>query len=397
MMSRFSWLVATFLVAPAFAGPIEDLQPGQWAAVSLNTLSDVDPCPASNCSYSGIEGQSAVLDDWNGGAFATRFGTLGGYIVWGGGHAGYYGNELYVFDVATLRWVRHTQPVVNGSCDHSIDAFQNGSPCARHTYDYVDYHPPTNSFVSLGGASVHECGGCGTGYVHAFSFNDNTWRRGTSNFAGLVSLTGASSAYDPRRAVHWVLPAYGQRFSKYDLAANSGNGAWTQYSAVTMNIDTVSAIDPIKDLFVSVDSRSDSPTANRVVVHDLAAPSQPFVQITTSGDRTIEFAKAPGFEWDPVAEKFVGWASGTSVYTLTPPASNWKTSPWTWQKVNAASTNTVTPTSPNANGTYSRWRYMPSVNAFIVVNRVNEPVFVYKLSPGGSLDAPAAPNNLTAQ
>jgi hypothetical protein len=212
-----------------------------------------------------------------------------------------------------------------------------------------------------------------------------------------VSFTGASSAYDPVRDVFWVLPAFGQAFAKYDPNANGGNGSWTQYSGETINIDALSAIDPTRDLFVTLDSRSDSADAHRVVVHDLKNPAQRLVKVTTVGDRAMEFAKAPGFEWDPIVRKFVGWAGGTEVYTLTPPSGDWRTGTWLWSKVPAAPTNVVSPTAPNGNGTYSRWRYVPSVNAYIVANRVDEPVYLYKLSSAAPLAMPSAPGNLAAQ
>jgi len=44
---------------------------------------------------------------WSGGAFDTTRDRL---VVWGGGHADYPGNELYVFDLGTLRWQRLTDP-----------------------------------------------------------------------------------------------------------------------------------------------------------------------------------------------------------------------------------------------------------------------------------------------
>jgi hypothetical protein len=49
-----------------------------------------------------------------------------------------------------------------------------------------------------------------------------------------------------------------------------------------------------------------------------------------------------------------------------------------------APTNTITPTAPNQNGTYGRFRYVPSKNVFIVVNSVDENVYFYKFT--SSLD-----------
>ena len=94
---------------------------------------------------------------------------------------------------------------------------------------------------------------------------------------------------------------------------------------------------------------------------------------------------------------FVSWVSGTDVYTLTPPAGDWRTGTWAWKKVAAASNNTVAPTAPNGNHTYSRWQYVPAVNAWILANRTSDNVFFYKLSAGAGAKLPNAPASLTAQ
>jgi hypothetical protein len=61
--------------------PVESLQPGHWYQAPNSKLSSVDPCPEKNCSYSGNEGQRGVMDDWNGGAFATNYGAMGSLLV----------------------------------------------------------------------------------------------------------------------------------------------------------------------------------------------------------------------------------------------------------------------------------------------------------------------------
>ena len=222
-------------------------------------------------------------------------------------------------------------------------------------------------------------GGGGSPTPHRFGFQDDTWRRGADRTGG-GTLQGASTAYDPNRDVFWVLPAYNQKFASFDPDANAGLGAWTQYEDDNIEIDAVSAVDPSRDLFVTVDGRG----THRVRVHDLADPSAAPVFVTSAGATAPEQDSAFGFEWDPVSGAFVAWLGGTSVYTLTPPAGDWKAGTWTWAQVAAAPTNTVTPTAPNGNGTYSRWRYVPSKNVFLVVNRTSDNVFAYKFAPGGA-------------
>lgn len=69
--------LVTWVSSAAAQTLYDDLEPGRWTVISLNTIDDVDPCPSQDCSYSAVEGISGVIDDWCGGAFATRFGELG--------------------------------------------------------------------------------------------------------------------------------------------------------------------------------------------------------------------------------------------------------------------------------------------------------------------------------
>jgi hypothetical protein len=61
----------------------------------------------------------------------------------------------------------------------------------------------------------------------------------------------------------------------------------------------------------------------------------------------------------------------------------------------------VTPTSKEPNGTYGRFRYIPSKNVFIAVNRTSENVYFYRLTSGTGTPVPtlsftAAPASITA-
>lgn len=374
----------------AFAGPVEDLSPGYWYEVPNSKLSSVDPCPSNNCSYTDVQGQKAVIDVWNGGAVATRYGTKGGYIVWGGGHTAYNGNEVYIFDVDTLQWKRLSDPVQVPVCNITEGELQDGSPCTAHTYDGVDYDPSSNSFVILGAAGLAD-----TIYssprTHLFSLNSLSWRRGDV-YSGKNQGMYGISAYDPNRGVFWMYPGYNAPLGMYDPNANSGAGKWTMYNPYNADIGAMSAIDPGRDLMVWVDGASH----HQLVVFDLKDPNNP-ATVTFAGDTAPMNGTGMGFDWDATQEVFVAWLGGTDVYTLTPPSGDWKTGTWIWTKVSAAPGNTVIPTSRNSNGTYSRWRYVPAVNAWIVVNRTTDDVYFYKLSAGAAAVVPDSPANLKVQ
>jgi len=217
--NRLHSLFILLLAAPVFAGPVDDLQPGHWYEAPNSHLDSVAYSPVPP----GAEGVSAVIDDWTGGAYDSVNDRL---IAWGGGHSGYAGNEIYVFELDTMKWRRWNAPSSDVTCNFSVNEYPDGRPCSMHTYDYVDFHPGSQSFVLLGGASPYPQGGGGSSTPHMYSFVDSTWRRGPNRPTDHdQTLQGASSAYDPTRDVFWVLPGYNNKFAKFDPNANGGTGA----------------------------------------------------------------------------------------------------------------------------------------------------------------------------
>jgi hypothetical protein len=117
-------------------------------------------------------------------------------------------------------------------------------------------------------------------------------------------------------------------------------------------------------------------------------------RVSTTGDTAMVNVAYPGFAYDPVSDRFVAWHGGASVFTLDPET-------WNWRRVSPAATNSVIPTQAPPQGTFKRWRYVPSKNVFIVVNSIDENVYIYRLSSGGvgpaPAKAPSAPGNLTVR
>ena len=361
--------------AVAQAHPLDELEPGHWIVVSNNALRDVDPCPTHDCSYTAVEGVSGVIDDWNGGAFATAVGELGSLVAWGGGHNGYFGSEVYVFDLATGLWSRASEPYDNGSGSVAGDCseqgiYPDGSACPSHTYDRIDYHPPTNRLVILGSTYDPVCGGCPDPYAHAFDFDDGTWSLGASA-AGLG--WDGQTAYDSTRDVYWFIAAYGvPPLRRYDPNAD----AWSEHGpqAQAIEISGMGLYDPDHDAFLYGDPGG----TQEVFAYDLADPDASSFALVTEGDEEIAGIGQIGFEWDPAEHRVTAWADGADVYTLTPPEDgDWRTAAWTWTRIPAADDNEVVPTV-GINGTYSRFRYAPSVNAFLLVSTVDGPVWGYK-------------------
>ncbi len=372
------------------AGP-DDLQVGHWTIVSSNTVSSLDPCPARNCAYSGNEGQPGVMDDWSGGAYAGNLGTYGSLLVFGGGHGGYLGNEVYAFDIAQGAWSRLTDPANPPDCNLATSSMADNSPCSAHMYEALEYSPVTSEFVKLGSSSdAHTV--LGTAYVHALDVNTGNWRRGAKmpTWEGTASDDGegATTAWDSKRNVIWwhgswrAYATSNKTLRKYNPVTDT----WTEYPGVNVNIDAAMAYDAQRDILVINDGRSN----NRVVAFDLSTANPTSHTLNTTGDTSAQQSSAIGFDWDSTAKVFVAWMGGSQVYTLSPPASgDWRTGTWTWTRVNAASGNQHSP-AKNSRGTYGRFRYVPALNGFIVVNTTTGPTYMYRLTAGSGTPPPSS-------
>ncbi|MEK6578900.1 MAG: hypothetical protein AABZ55_06710, partial [Bdellovibrionota bacterium] len=67
-----------------------------WTQLTNTKIRPVCPNPALYPNIQGVEGCSAVTADWSSGVFDTARNRL---IVWGGGHNGYLGNEIYALNL----------------------------------------------------------------------------------------------------------------------------------------------------------------------------------------------------------------------------------------------------------------------------------------------------------
>ncbi|MCL4721021.1 MAG: hypothetical protein KJ041_03515, partial [Gammaproteobacteria bacterium] len=400
------------LMAGLVAGPlmvqaaaIDNLQPGVWTAVSNNSIASVNPCPGDNCSYSGISGQKGLINEWSSGAYAANLGQYGSLLVWGGGHGQYLGNEVYRFDIASGNWSRLTEPTSSFSLDYSNSELANGVPMSMHSGSMLEYDPATSRFLKLTSASDHVYGEKGTGTVHMLDVNTRAWSRAQKLPGHSGAMNATSTAYDPTRKVVWLHPNYSAGsavFSYFSPASGTWTAAGTQNNMADVGIYGAMAVDPTRDIAVLLDTYS---SRDAIYVYALseaiASKTGPYsITVTGAGGAKVPSAlkTRAAFQWDSVNKVFVGWGTGSSVWTLTPPSSSWKTGTWTWKNVTAAS-GSASPQA-NSNGTFGRFRYVPALAAFIVVNDINSPVYMYKLSSaagsGGSGNStPATPPTVT--
>lgn len=350
-----------------------NLLAGQWYQFPSSTLVSVNPCPANNCSYSGGEGQPAIMDDWSGGAFDTDLNYL---IVFGGGHAGSAENTVYRFGPLTAQnpaWSRAIEP--STSVQQTVLHYNDETPSSRHTYAALDYHPGRREFFSLsaGGTWSGVAGDPAYGYpVDSFNFGTGQWKTDWNANFGVSGSIGAVSAYNANDGCFWY---HGSTASsplvRYD--PRSGNGIRTDYAANEyLREEGTAAIDTVRNNFVVIGR---SGATRQMLVWDLDSPNTaPSIPTTTgaAGGIALESISGPGFVYDPVGDRFIGWGGGSAVYALNPVT-------WEWSQISLSAQNTVTPTAANSRGTYGRFRYVPLKHGVIVVNTTTSSVYFFKL------------------
>jgi hypothetical protein len=335
---------------------IEALSPGQWYEIPNTHLADVAASPSPGGGIGGIIGA------WSSGAYDTKRNRL---IVFGGGHGDYAGNEIYAFSMVSFTWKRLNNPSAFPPGDEDNASFSqqhpDGAPISRHTYDYLEYVPSVDRFFVGGGSGLWKDGQHEDDHTYLFNFDTLEW---SSNYDKDPSYgIGSTSALGPDGRV-WQHGAYGD--TAVLAAFDATTGKWTRYAFYNawIGYGRTAEIDPIANKYVLIGEGD-------LRIWDLNNPNQQHTQPSTTGAAPPTLHH-PGVAWDPNAKKIVVWQGGAMVYSLDVPTLH-------WTSTTSTGVNTTPPDAASA-GTNGRWRYVPSLKLFVVVNSVNGNVFVYKNS-----------------
>lgn len=330
------------------------MAPDTWMTVPDSKMRSVAPTNGQFAGTWGVGGPGMVIAAWGGGALDTTRSRL---ILWGGGHADYYGNELYAFDIPTRKWSRLTDPTVNPVMDQEVNA--DGTPNSRHTYGGLAYIAHADKFFgqagSLAGVGFAKCDRTWT-----FDFAAKKWTDkapATTPGGGF----GVTCAYDPATKKLWW--GGGTGLWSYDYDTNT----WTKRNDDGFYYNT-SAIDTKRGQMLVIGN-------NSLFSYDLKNGNYTKQNWPTTGGEAVVAAGNPGFDYDPTADRFVAWAGGAP-YILDPSTKSWTTGSATGAP------------GPGSNGIYGRWRYVPSVNAFVVVTGADDNVYFYKASTGSGTPTP---------
>lgn len=379
--------------APTSGEPVallQRLKPGEWVELAASPLAKavLNACklPHIEAAYDrlghGLIGCNVEsILSYSGGAYDNRGHRL---LVWGGGHSGYAGNEIYAYNVAAGRWERVTDPTpplldvrydkdskkLVGEDPPWRDPRYPPSPISVHSYDQLAYLPEQHQFFAAGGATFSG-NGFATGKTWIFDLNKSDasgWSEGEpmpGKPYGLYEYNMAT-AYDPI-SKRVVMRGYTQSAS-YDPVSRT----WsiTGKGLASRRLGTVGEIDPKRRLFVLIGGGAAE--AYPVGPKGELGPPKP---LGAGGEREIEQCYGPGLEYDSRAERLVAWCSGGDVYAL-------EGSPLRWVKYPASGDVFPGPRTAQMRGTWGRFRYMPEYDAYIVVNGLHDNVFLYRF-PGG--------------
>jgi hypothetical protein len=371
-VARWSTVLAAAALAAsqlAAAGPIQDVKPGTWYEIPNSKLRSVVPSAEPAGDAVGI------MDAWSGGVYDTDRQQL---VIWGGGHVDYAGNEVYAFGPLTSdtpRWTRLSDP--SPSQTGSGATYSDGKPRSTHTYNTLAYDPTVGRMMSMGLGSVWNSGS-EERQIFGFDLASNKWDSVSTHPSVNGGAQGASAAFDSSTGLIWYRGAFTAGLQSYDTSAHTLKSYDDGFGS--MNIEFVTTIDPNRHIMVGVGGYGSAGPLNSskvgVLVWDLTNPGNSFVA-KTSGGSSVEGRDSLGFQFHPGSKTFIAWFGGATVWRLTPP-SDLRNGTWQWTQVGAAA-GSATPTSENARGTYGRFRYVPGLDLFVAVNRIDENVYVYRL------------------
>jgi hypothetical protein len=365
------WITIACLVASrATAQSPEDMEPLTWLEIPDTPMRAVAPEPDEFPGTWGVVGPEGVISAWNSAALDTTRSRL---VLTGGGHFDYYGNELYGFEVETLRWTRITDPTSNPTAGSDIN--WDGTPQSRHTYNGLAYISHLDSFFVYAGSgsTIGDSGFPPTENVWNFDFRASAWSYAhTPPPEGPPHGEGSSAIYDPATGIVW----YGEgRNSNPDdgwglWAWDPDDRTWTHHTRESVFSQKTGCIDTRRGLLIFVGGGS-------VIAYDVRSGTPALMNWETTGDTAIIDETSPGVDYDPVLDRVVAW-NGGPVYSLDPETR-------VWTAIDA-------PGAPerSSNNTYGRFRYVPSVNAFISVNHIDANVFFFKHGEGRGTELPDA-------
>jgi hypothetical protein len=348
----------------------------------LNTLASQEPRVPAGSSAGLKYGRhfGAILGEYSGAAFADAYSALGAIIIQGGGHAGWWGNDVHVGDLTSLTWTRIVDPSPECLCPNNkaflakprnrLNQFlADRTPKTVHTYARPQYMPPSWSASGPKGAYVKLTGGVQSMHVFAEKVDLATpsWNPITpEEEAGLhvgLALYGMA-ARDDSRECFYVAQGYQKSLNHHWRVSKTGVVTKVYGDIGTLGLVCSMGYCPVLDLIIGMSQSASGFSLRRPNVEGLpwkpGATGQPIMAEDPNGAHP---------EWDPDRNCFVFWDPlAETVYKLHPPDGEPLTQPWAWESERTIPSPThppVTRPQKSAGGQWSKLRRIPALRAFV--------------------------------
>ncbi|WON72637.1 PEP-CTERM sorting domain-containing protein [Nitrosospira sp. Is2] len=439
------------LVAQAHADSFERLSSllaatpeGGWVKASTGFFWDAWPTGAD-----AVPGQygwpGAIVRAWSSFAWDSSRGDL---MLWGGGHANYTGNEMYVWDGATGSWGRGSLP---SRTDSQGMVLGGTAPQSAHTYDNNIYLPVNDMFLTFGGAAS------GTGSVFRTTEDGNIRRAGpylwdpakadankvggtldsgwnTANPAqngdmwidrhgqwtgteapGYINGTTAYRTENGKDVVYLTADSNASGFAslyRYTLGdvRNGGKDTWEQIGIArnTAGYQGAATLDTDHNLYIKTAAVT-GPYTSDLTIWDLdranannpSANQDIGINLVNQDGSNFTIHSWYGIAYNAANDTIVLWDGNTngsvwSANVLTD-ANGDIGSNTTWTVSNIDSSTSAHPNGSFATGVLGKWQYDSTLGAFIALDEFarmdngawDTGVWLYK--PMSALNAPAVP------
>lgn len=345
---------------------------GQWTDLGANSILDTAAAKWTGTNPGGVTGVKAVTDAWGGGILNTVGVYIPGtgftagvfWIIWGGGHNDYAGNEIYCYgpldhDNITRQWRRLTDPSIPTT--KGVAYYADGRPSARHTYANLTYDPDRNRMISMGASVTYSDSGTSFPNIDEFNFAVNPAGTpysspGSITYGGAFVNIEGMACYNPTtRKVSWTGIDNGTYLNIYDTVAGTIS-VYGQNNPIYQG-GRAPAVSPLSNVMVWVGNVPAEGSGNSIYCYDLRSPSNARYGPSTTGTGPSDTCS---LDWDPHNNRFVGYAEeGKTWYTLTPGANPYNGgNSWAWAQINPS--GGVTPASNPDAAVHNRFRVAPN-------------------------------------
>ena len=347
----------------------------------------------------------AITEAWNGAVYASRFGSCGAMIVYGGGHDDYFGSDVHAFDVASRQWSRISDGYVAGDpgsygagAVYPESTYPDGSPLPPHTYDYVQYDPVGNDFLLFKGQVELGPNVRAIAIPHMFNLDRRSWRHGPAHPRAILN-SGGWTTWDPRRRVVWGNSGDaggGNAFLAFHPDGRNDDGTFGHWGELHANKLPGNAdhnamqIDVERDLIVIAAHRFDA-----LYACSPTDPSRPLTPLTESGDRpTLRPYAALEYASNLDCLVYYSATYGKRLYCACPPKASGRNGSahtgWRWVCLTdeqcaldpIADAATATRYAVNVTHTFGRFRVATcgERDVAILVRHVDSPVYAMALN-----------------